>query len=191
MDAETSIRAGVSPHSGNEAWTKISVAGKRDDRILFGKRGVKPVGESGQYEQHVPFADCSRALRRFSRRMFPRILLPALALFVAPLFSLGSEKWDPAIKKFTDADAKTPPPKHAVVFVGSSSIVKWTSLAEDFPGVKVVNRGFGGSQLADSVEYVDRIVIPYEPRVVVLYAGDNDIKAGKTPEAVPSRFSSR
>jgi lysophospholipase L1-like esterase len=66
--------------------------------------------------------------------------------------------------------------------------VKWDSLAQDFPGVKVINRGFGGSQLADSVYYADRVVIPYQPRMVVLYAGDNDLNAGKTPETVLADF---
>ncbi len=60
----------------------------------------------------------------------------------------------------------------------------WQSLAEDFPGIKVINRGFGGSELADSTFYVDRIVIPYKPRIVFLYAGDNDLAGGKTPQQV-------
>ena len=121
-----------------------------------------------------------------------RLRLLALALgfaftgvgagFAAP------EKWSAAIAKFTQADATTPPPAHAVVFVGSSSIVKWTSLARDFPGVQTINRGFGGSELADSVFYADRIVLPYQPRIVVVYAGDNDLKAGKSPETVAADF---
>jgi lysophospholipase L1-like esterase len=60
----------------------------------------------------------------------------------------------------------------------------WKTLADDFPGKPVIRRGFGGSQLADSVRYADRIVTPYAPRGVVLYAGDNDIASGKTPEKV-------
>ncbi len=99
------------------------------------------------------------------------------------------EKWSAAIAKFTQADATNPPPPHAVVFVGSSSIVKWTSLARDFPGVPTINRGFGGSELADSVFYADRIVIPCQPRTVVVYAGDNDLKAGKSPETVAADFT--
>ncbi|MBI3467383.1 MAG: hypothetical protein HY000_30610 [Planctomycetes bacterium] len=58
------------------------------------------------------------------------------------------------------------------------------NLAESFPDLKCTNRGFGGSQMADSAHYADRIVVPYRPRVVVVYAGDNDIAAGKTPEQV-------
>lgn len=121
---------------------------------------------------------------------FPRPFLAALALLVAPLLFAAPEKWAAAIDTFTQADAKNPPPRGAVVFIGSSSIVKWTSLPHDFPGVKVINRGFGGSELADSAFYVDRIAIPYRPRMVVLYAGDNDLHAGKTPETVLADFKS-
>ena len=118
------------------------------------------------------------------RRFAPLVLSVLLASSV-----IGApEKWTAAIDKFTTADATNPPPQNAVVFVGSSSIVKWTSLAEDFAGTPVVNRGFGGSELADSVYYADRIVIPYRPKVVVVYAGDNDLNAGKSPEAVFADF---
>jgi lysophospholipase L1-like esterase len=119
---------------------------------------------------------------------FPRILIPAVALALAPLLFAAPERWAATIEKFTRADATNPPPRDAVVFIGSSSIVKWASLAQDFPNAKVVNRGFGGSQLEDSVHYLDRIVIPYRPRTVVLYAGDNDLNAGKTPETVFADF---
>jgi len=61
-------------------------------------------------------------------------------------------------------------------------------MAEDFPGIATLNRGFGGSELADSTFYADRIVIPYRPKAVVLYAGDNDIWAGKTAETVAADF---
>lgn len=119
-----------------------------------------------------------------------RRLLPTLALLVlAPLaFAAGSEKWASAIDKFTEADAANPPARGGVVFVGSSSIGRWKSLQADFPGLNAINRGFGGSQLIDSVVYADRIVTPYAPRAVVLYAGDNDLNAGKTPETVFADF---
>jgi lysophospholipase L1-like esterase len=118
----------------------------------------------------------------------PRKLFVTVALFFAPLVFAAPEKWAAAIDKFTQADAANPPARDGVVFIGSSSIVKWDSLAQDFPGVKVINRGFGGSELADSVYYADRVVIPYQPRMVVLYAGDNDLNAGKTPETVLADF---
>src|SRR5258706_12423719 len=95
-----------------------------------------------------------------------------------------ANKWEPDIRKFEEADRQQAPAKGAVVFIGSSSIRMWKDLAADFPDTKVINRGFGGSELADSTYFADRIVIPYQPRMVVLYAGDNDLAAGKTPQQV-------
>ena len=105
-----------------------------------------------------------------------------LTLVAAP------ERWAADIAKLTQHDEAQKIPRDAVVFVGSSSIVLWNSLTADFPGIPVIQRGFGGSELADSVHYADRIVLPYRPRAVVLYAGENDITAGKTPETVAADF---
>jgi lysophospholipase L1-like esterase len=93
-------------------------------------------------------------------------------------------KWEEAIRKFEAADRQSPPAQGAVLFIGSSSIQMWKDVAEDFPQVEVINRGFGGSEIADSTYYVDRIVAPYRPRMIVLYAGDNDLASGKTPQQV-------
>jgi lysophospholipase L1-like esterase len=109
-------------------------------------------------------------------------LLLGASLFAAP------EKWASEINKYTQADAIKAPARDAVVFVGSSSIRRWTSLAADFPGITTINRGFGGSELSDSVFYADRIVIPYAPRLVVVYAGENDLQAGKSAEGLLADF---
>lgn len=92
--------------------------------------------------------------------------------------------WAQDMQRFAEQDQQQPPPKNAVLFVGSSSIRLWDSLAQDFPGVAVINRGFGGSEVRDSTWYADRIVYPYQPATVVLYAGDNDLASGRTPEQV-------
>jgi lysophospholipase L1-like esterase len=94
----------------------------------------------------------------------------------------------PEIKAFEAAEKNNPPPRHAVVFLGSSSIRKWTSLKRDFPGHTVINRGFGGSQIIDSVDYFERIVVPLQPKLIVFYAGSNDINARKKPETVFKDF---
>ena len=116
-----------------------------------------------------------------------RLLFAAAFLFSAHAFA-APEKWATEIEKYTQADALKAPAQGAVVFVGSSSIRRWSSLAADFPGVPVINRGFGGSELTDSVFYVDRIILPYAPRLVVIYAGENDLQAGKSPESVLGDF---
>jgi lysophospholipase L1-like esterase len=96
-------------------------------------------------------------------------------------------KWEKDIAAFEKRDQEKPPPKNGIVFVGSSSIRLW-DLAKSFPGVNALNRGFGGSQLVDSVHFASRIVTKYEPRLVVLYAGDNDLAGGKSPEQVLADF---
>jgi len=95
-----------------------------------------------------------------------------------------SSKWEKEISAFEAQDKSNSPPKGCIVFVGSSSIRLWKTLQEDFPGYPVVNRGFGGSELADSYNLADRIVTPYAPRQVVIYAGGNDIHNGKDPNIV-------
>ncbi len=94
--------------------------------------------------------------------------------------------WETEIRAFEEAERKNPSPPGAVLFVGSSSIRGWETLARDFPGVPVINRGFGGSHLSDSVRFAGRIVLPPKPRLVVVYAGDNDLAEGKTPQQILS-----
>ena len=114
-------------------------------------------------------------------------LLLAVTLFSTPLLA-DSAKWEKEIAAFEQADAAKAPAKGSIVFVGSSSIRLWKTLAADFPEHQVLNRGFGGSEMADSVAFVDRIVLPYEPKMILVYAGGNDINSGKTPEKVFADF---
>jgi lysophospholipase L1-like esterase len=100
----------------------------------------------------------------------------------------SAQPWRSDIEKLVADDSAHPPPRHGVLFAGSSSIRMWTTLARDFPGVPTVNRGFGGSAIADSTYYANRIIIPYRPRVIVMYAGDNDIAEGCTPRQVLDEF---
>lgn len=113
------------------------------------------------------------------------VCLVACATFVrAQQSAAPANKWEEAIRKFEEADRQSLPASDGVLFIGSSSIQMWKSLAEDFPQKKVINRGFGGSEISDSTYYVDRIVAPYRPRLIVFYAGDNDLASGKSPQSV-------
>ena len=115
------------------------------------------------------------------------VVLACLALCGAGAKAAEQDRWEADIQAFEAADRDQAPPQDGIVFIGSSSIRMW-KLGDYFAELPVVNRGFGGSQLADSVRYADRILLPYKPRVVVLYAGDNDINAGKSPEEVRDDF---
>ncbi len=98
-------------------------------------------------------------------------------------------QWNREIAAFQAADRAQPPAAGAVLFIGSSSIRMWTSLATDFPELRTINRGFGGSEIADSTYFADRIVGPYHPRAIVMYAGDNDLQDGDSPVRVRDDFA--
>lgn len=97
------------------------------------------------------------------------------------------KQWEQDIRAFEASDKADRPPHDAILFVGSSSFRIWKDVAHDFPEYKVINRGFGGSQISDINHYLDRIVTPYQPKLIVFYAGDNDLRSLK-PEDVYQEF---
>ena len=106
-------------------------------------------------------------------------------------------RWQPSLDAFAAADRLHAPRPGGVLFVGSSSIRLWDGLEQAFGGSAdaaaeahaiIIKRGFGGSRLADVADYMDRLVLPYKPRQVVVYAGDNDLAEGATPADVLASF---
>ena len=79
------------------------------------------------------------------------------------------------IQTFKAEDNNQMPPKNSILFVGSSSFTKWTDVQQYFPSYPIINRGFGGSTLKDVIYYADDIILPYHPRQVVIYCGENDL----------------
>lgn len=104
--------------------------------------------------------------------------------FTAAQLQTGPAIWEKDIQKFEAADKANPPKPGAILFIGSSSIEHWKSLASDFPDKRVLNRGFGGSRIVDSTYYAGRIIVPYKPGMIVFYAGDNDVNDGHTAQQV-------
>lgn len=119
------------------------------------------------------------------------VLLAACAATQAdqPLAPIPAEApFRDEVLRFAEIDRETPPPECPVLFVGSSSIRMWDGLAGDLAPWPVLNRGFGGSTIADVNLHFDRLVTPYRPRAIVFYAGENDIDAGRSPAAVADEF---
>ena len=87
------------------------------------------------------------------------------------------------IQQFKKQDSINFPPKNAILFVGSSSFQKWHDVQSYFPDETIINRGFGGSQLTDVIYYTNDVIVPYHPRQVVIYCGDNDLAASDTVTA--------
>ena len=123
--------------------------------------------------------------------------MPKTILRIAPLLlSIGllaqtpprdPVRWEPNVAAFEQQDRQKAPAKGGIVFVGASSIVRW-NVEEFFPDLNVLNRGFGGSEMADTAHFAPRTVLPYQPRIVVLYPGENDIARGASPETVAAGF---
>ncbi len=118
-----------------------------------------------------------------------------LALFLFAMPALGqnatytrAKEWERDMAEFADIDRRQTPPKDAVVFAGSSTIRLWVDLRTDFPKHGVINRGFGGSRLDDLVYFAPKILLPYSPKTIVVYSGENDIEAKESAENVLADF---
>lgn len=97
-------------------------------------------------------------------------------------------RWEKEVAAYEASDRESPPPKGGVLFIGSSTIRLWKTLADDFPDHKVINRGFGGTEIRDATHFADRLIFPHEPRQIFLRAGGNDIHAGRLPSQVAADF---
>ena len=127
------------------------------------------------------------------RTRHPLAALAALLLSAAPLRAQvvpapDTARFEGEIAAFERRDREAPPAPGGVLFVGSSSIRMWCMLGQDFPALRPLNRGFGGSRMDDLLHYAARVVLPYRPRVVVVYEGDNDLQDGRTPAQVHADY---
>ena len=100
----------------------------------------------------------------------------------------NAPRYDDAIAAFLKEDQTNPPPKQAILFIGSSIFRQWKNLKEQMAPLPVFNRAFGGSRSAEILYYMDRIVLPYEPKIIVYYCGSNDINANIKPEEIAANF---
>jgi len=94
--------------------------------------------------------------------------------------SNGSGQWEDDIQKFETADKASMPKPGMILFTGSSSVAFWKDLQQAFPDHRVLNRGFGGSEFSDLLQYSDRVIYPYQPSKIFIYEGDNDLANGES-----------
>lgn len=116
-------------------------------------------------------------------------LWSAVTRAAGPTLAAADGRWQESFAAFAAADRLRAPEPGGVLFVGSSSIRLWDGLETQFvnlPGV--LKRGFGGSRMLDCTRHLERLVLPYRPRLVVVYAGDNDLAEGHAPEEVLASF---
>src|ERR1700744_726451 len=121
-----------------------------------------------------------------------RTKLAFLLLFLAfttPVFAQHGFPFDNEIRDFKHQDSLSFPKPNGILFIGSSSIRKWTDLEKRFAGKPIIRRGVGGCELSQLVKYyTPYILFPYHPRKIFIYAGENDIAAGETADSVFTNF---
>lgn len=99
------------------------------------------------------------------------------------------DRWRESLDAFAAADKLQAPQPGGVLFVGSSSIRLWNGVETAFQSTPVIKRGFGGSRMLDCARYVEQLVLPYAPKLVVVYAGDNDLAEGRSPQEVLQSYT--
>jgi len=106
------------------------------------------------------------------------------------LFSQAVRPFQKEIDSFKIQDSVKPPPKHPILFVGSSSFTKWKTINNDFPGYPILNRGFGGSRLTDLIRFAEETIIKYKPKQIYIYCGENDLAMDTsiTPSMMLERY---
>lgn len=117
-----------------------------------------------------------------------RLLVFVLLATAGTAQEAANPRFASAIEDFVAADRTAPPPRKGILFIGSSIFRQWTSVVEDMSPLPVFNRAFGGSRTADILAHMHRIVLPYEPKVIVYYCGSNDINAEIKPAEIASNF---
>jgi lysophospholipase L1-like esterase len=119
-----------------------------------------------------------------------RFVIAALfGSLLLPHFAFAQHAFESEIQAYEAQDRVNPPPLGSVVITGSSSIAKWTTIQSDLAPLDIIPRGFGGSTTDDLDYYLQRIVLVYQPRAVVIYEGENDIDNGQTPTYVANRMT--
>ncbi len=97
-------------------------------------------------------------------------------------------RFGPAIEQFLEQDETNPPPQEAILFIGSSIFRQWADLEEHMAPLPVFNRAFGGSRTWEVLHYMDRVVLPYKPRIIAYYCGSNDVNAGADSKEIYDNF---
>ena len=116
------------------------------------------------------------------------LALPGFALAQVTVPAGQQMRFADQIAAFQEPDRANPPSQGQILLVGSSLFRLWDQVEEQLRPLPVLNRGFGGSRTWEVLEYMDEIVIPYQPRIILYYAGSNDVNAGQPADEIVGRF---
>ncbi len=122
------------------------------------------------------------------KTLVPLFLAAVAAAFAVDAPPPAESRFEKQVKIYEAADAANPPPKGAIMLAGDSQFFRWKTYKEDLPGYTLVNRGIDSFQTSDLIQFTDRLVLPHQPRLIVLHVGGNDVHNGKSPERVLADF---
>ncbi len=131
---------------------------------------------------------CLSRVGRSSLLVISVLCFSRLASAQAPAVDPGGNRFEKNVLAYEAADKTAPPPRNAILLAGDSQFFRWKTLADDLPGYTVINRGVDSFQTSDLVHFTERIVLPYDPRLIVLHVGGNDVNNGKSPEQILGDF---
>ena len=130
----------------------------------------------------------------FMRRALSPLIMAAILLGASGASQAQKpalmERFEKQVQEYEASDAKSPPPSGAILFAGDSQFFRWKTIHEDLAGYTLINRGIDSFQFPDLIRYVDRLVLPYRPRLIVLHVGGNDVHNGRTPDQLLADFRS-
>jgi lysophospholipase L1-like esterase len=136
-----------------------------------------------------PIQNTQSASGRDWQRFWPFMLLVLLSVGKVTAQTPSTEnRFEKTVQAYEAADKTTPAPNGAILLVGDSQFYRWKTLAEDLPDYTIINRGIDSFQFSDILHFFDRLVLPYQPRMIVLHVGGNDVHNGKTGERVLADF---
>jgi lysophospholipase L1-like esterase len=119
-----------------------------------------------------------------------RKFISCLVIFIFSVTIARAQSFLDEVNAFSKQDSLDAPSRNAILLIGSSSFTYWKDVATYFPGRVFINRAFGGSSLTHQIEYVEKVVYPYQPNQILIYCGENDIAASQmvTADSVFNRF---
>ena len=126
--------------------------------------------------------------RTLAATLFPLVILLLPAAAAQAQSPALQERFEKKVREYVAGDLAQPPPRGAILFAGDSQFYRWSTIHEDLPGYTLINRGIDSFQTDDLIRYADQLIVPYQPRLIVLHVGGNDVHNGKTPAQVLADF---
>ncbi len=121
-------------------------------------------------------------------KTIPVLLLALVLSALAAEPTAPENRFEKQVRLYEESDRTSPPPHGAILLAGDSQFFRWKTFQEDLAGYTVINRGVDSFQTSDLIQFTDRLVLPHQPRLIVLHVGGNDIHNGKSPERVLADF---